>query len=218
LFRPAFSAERGIGQKLVTLDDASVVTMNAGSRLTLSHAFNKNNRNVYLEGEAYFEVEKGAAPFVISAGEAVVKVVGTKFNVYARDGQVRLDVTEGVVELSTTIAGHQEVVRLHAGESSIVEDGKAPKAPEPNQLKDEKPLWMKDFFDFEAVPLKEVCKVLERRFDITILFASPDLDNELVEGSLTTNDLDATMNALVDLAGCTYRVTKDGVYMLELVE
>lgn len=213
LTRPSFAANRGIGQKLVTLDDTSTVTMHAASRLILSHDFNSENRNVYLKGEAFFEVEKGDKPFIIHAGPASIQVVGTKFNVYARDGVVRLDVTEGKVDFSTIVNGERKVERLIAGQSSVVEDGQAPKPPKPNELEGEKPLWMNDLYDVEGITLEAACKVLERRFDVKIKF-DDELGSKPQGGTLILKDLELALESLCLNNGCKFRKVSD-VYILE---
>lgn len=87
----------------VNLPDGSVISLNRNSELTYRTTFGKKGRNVELKGEAYFEISHDAAkPFIISAGEANVKVVGTSFNVITRNAEnaVEVFVTTGKVMLN----------------------------------------------------------------------------------------------------------------------
>lgn len=214
--RPAadvtLTVERGQRFSAFVLKDQSTVTVKSDSNLKLDSDFNRGNRLVTLEGEAYFEIEKGKAPFVIKAGSSRIEVVGTKFFVYARDGVVRLDVTEGIVAFSNQAGGAQ---RVHAGESSAIVGDDLPQAPKPNGLKDKAPEWMRDRFTFDDVPLEEICKALERRFDITIKIDDPKLRSLALKGTLATESLDDTMKALVAMAECHFHRDETGAYVLK---
>jgi ferric-dicitrate binding protein FerR (iron transport regulator) len=102
-----------------TLPDGSRVTLNAGSRISYNKGFGYSNRNLVLDGEAYFEVRKNEeVPFVISAGEAQVKVYGTMFNVkaYKRKPELKVTVSEGSVLLYKTKQPENQT-KLEAGET-----------------------------------------------------------------------------------------------------
>ncbi len=75
----------GNGEKAdIMLADGSHVWINSGSSLTYNEGFNRKERNVYLEGEAYFEVAKDAErPFIVRTGEMDIQALGTAFNVNA---------------------------------------------------------------------------------------------------------------------------------------
>lgn len=84
----------------ITLFDGTNVWLNAGSSLTYKSSFNQNNREVILEGEALFSVQKnGKIPFIVRAGNAQVKVYGTNFNVkaYQNDDRIETVLIEGQV-------------------------------------------------------------------------------------------------------------------------
>ncbi len=86
----------------ITLPDGTKVTLNSNSRLTYPSQFTGKIRGVSITGEAFFEVEPDKSrPFVISAGEARIKVLGTSFNVNARPGNeaVEVVVATGKVEV-----------------------------------------------------------------------------------------------------------------------
>jgi transmembrane sensor len=107
LTRPATSRiQTALGEiRHVPLGDGSKVVVNTGSLLEI--AFTPAERNVRIEqGEAWFKVAKDKArPFIVAAGEARVRAVGTAFAVRKRAGGVDVGVTEGVVDVWT--AGHE---------------------------------------------------------------------------------------------------------------
>ena len=92
------------GQKsIITLFDGTKVILNADSKLKYPSRFNDSLRQVFLEGEAYFEVKHNPQkPFVVHSGELSTKVLGTKFNVSAFpvDNNIKVSLVEGKVVVS----------------------------------------------------------------------------------------------------------------------
>ncbi len=86
----------------ITLPDGTQVWLNAGSKLRYASDFNIAGRKVTLEGEAFFEVTKNREnPFYVMADEAMVKVLGTRFNLkaYPEDNTIETTVSSGIVEV-----------------------------------------------------------------------------------------------------------------------
>lgn len=99
---------------LVELADGSRVTLNAGSELRYPVEFRDSLREVEFRGEGYFEVAKSAAPFVVRAGDARVRVYGTKFNFLYSDA---LSLSEAVlVEGSIGMSVREKEVRIKPNE------------------------------------------------------------------------------------------------------
>ncbi len=89
--------------KVVNLPDGSKISLNRNSELSYRENYGKRNRNVKLTGEAFFEIAPDAAkPFIIDAGKADVKVIGTSFNVITNNNNsaVEVFVATGKVILS----------------------------------------------------------------------------------------------------------------------
>lgn len=90
--------------KTVTLADGTRVTANANTRLSLvENQFNKKNREVWLDGEAYFDVTKNPdKPFIVYSRQLKTTVRGTSFNVkaYPEIGETSITVREGRVEVA----------------------------------------------------------------------------------------------------------------------
>jgi ferric-dicitrate binding protein FerR (iron transport regulator) len=156
------------GRKMsINLDDRSVVSLNAVSSLVVQEGFNRTSREVFLTGEAYFSVEKGELPFVIYTDIAEIKVVGTKFNVFSRNGEVKVGVTEGRVEVSSEHDGAMRSALLGPGQKVSVSRQGFLSEPVPiNQVYF--PAWTTDRLYFEEESLTEVCEELERVFDVEI--------------------------------------------------
>ena len=158
-------AENGQISK-VKLPDGSMVWLNSGSKISYNNLFASNNREVNLEGEAYFEVQKDEdLSFVVNSGEIQVKVHGTKFNVSAYPETENIDVVleSGKVQLlSPDVLSFQYI--LSPGE-------RASFAKITNELNISKvnttkyTSWKNGILNIYNQPLAEVVKRLEKRYN-----------------------------------------------------
>lgn len=88
----------------ITLPDGSKVILNAGTTITYPNAFVSKNREVEINGEAFFEVAHDAEhPFIVKANQINVEVLGTRFNVkaYEEDDWIEVSLSEGKVEVQS---------------------------------------------------------------------------------------------------------------------
>ncbi|MDR2469767.1 MAG: FecR domain-containing protein [Tannerella sp.] len=160
------------GQRIcLTLQDGTVVWLNAQSRLTYPATFDADERHVAVEGEAWFEVAKdGKRPFVVTSGELAIRVLGTKFNVhrYPHETWGCVSLLEGALEVSTP--GQSTPLRLRAGQEATLRDGKMTAAAIRNA---DHFLWKDGIYSFENVTLEEIMKALELYYDTAIEVKDP---------------------------------------------
>jgi len=192
----------------VDLPDGSSVQLNA----VTSFAFNGDEveRVVKLDGEAYFEVKKDGRPFTVNTPRGKVRVLGTSFNVYSREGVMRVSCSTGKVgvsfESSSPDAGQGEAdtYTLTPGQSvSIDANGLVSKASIPdNESLD----WLNGRSVFNARPLSEVIAELERQYDIEIqLPIGQDLE-QLINTGFPHDSLDLALQiALLPLESLKYQ-------------
>ncbi|MDR1455463.1 MAG: FecR domain-containing protein [Tannerella sp.] len=111
-------------KSMVMLPDSSLIWLNAGSRLRYGSAFNRSDREVLIEGEAYFKVsENKAKPFFVKTSTVTLKVLGTSFNVkaYPEEDEVETTVESGSVQVLRNVAGQlMDKLILTAGEKVTV--------------------------------------------------------------------------------------------------
>ena len=112
------------GLSKIELPDGSVVTLNHDTKINYPEKFNGGIREVQIEGEAFFEVQPDVTkPFVIHAGNAVIRVLGTSFNVNAYPGNAEVEVVveTGKVQVSNRKTETKETDRviLNAGEKGV---------------------------------------------------------------------------------------------------
>lgn len=120
---PAYETQPGQSRQ-IALGDGSQITLAPGSRLRAASRWRP--RALSLErGEAFFVVaHQGGQPFTVQAGDALVRVVGTRFNVHRGAGRsVRVEVEQGVVQVSDRPDSRDRAVTLRAGQT-VVADGR----------------------------------------------------------------------------------------------
>ncbi|MCA0237317.1 MAG: FecR domain-containing protein [Bacteroidetes bacterium] len=195
-----------------TLTDGSVVVLNRNSALRIAGNFNKKERRMRLEGEAYFAVAHDREkPFVIEVQQLEVKVVGTEFNVDNRSepGRVKVSVTEGKVQLS---AGAQNLL-LVAGEQAIYESGSGNitrvAKPNPNVL-----AYKNRYFDYDATPLGQVVRELSDVYGVDISLKNKVLENCILHARYDNLELDRVLDLIADSFSLTVE-KKDGKVVLD---
>jgi ferric-dicitrate binding protein FerR (iron transport regulator) len=162
------------GQRLsFTLEDGTLVWLNAQSRLTYPVTFRDEERRVSIEGEAFFEVARDAErPFIVSSGRVDMKVLGTTFNVcsYPDEPYSRISLLEG----SLLVYDPQDplkAVRLKKFEEVVVQNGRMSVFPVTANVA----LWKDGIYSFEDEPFGNILKKLELYYDITIEVKEPSM-------------------------------------------
>lgn len=157
------------------LNDGSKVMLHAGSRLEIPDDFNENERELYLEGEAYFEVAHNEAkPFVVQSKHAYTRVLGTRFLVQAWPEigeRVEVVVSDGKVAFGDIRNGRIDnkvhEVLLTKNKMGVLDNNKPPIVTDVADL-DWYIGWTEGRLEFENRPLTEVLPRLERWYNIEI--------------------------------------------------
>ncbi len=158
-----------VGQRdSVTLPDGSTVVLAPGSRLTVASGFKSGNRDVTLEGAAFFEVKHdGAHPFVVHSRGAEIRDIGTAFSVKTDvNGRVSVAVTHGIVALRDTTSGSAAPVELHAGDRGVLQAGAVAVAR--GTVTDEDMAWTRGQLAYRDAPLAEVQADVRRWYGIEL--------------------------------------------------
>ena len=169
------------GTKVNTLlADGTLVQLNAGSSMRYpSHFGNSQERNISFSGEAIFEVAKNPEkPFKIEVDQTIVEVVGTRFNLsaYANAPSIITTLEEGAVKVYA-INNEATVLDLIPGEQSIWKRANQQLTKEVVNNKDYRS-WTEDKLVFRNIPLTDIFKKLERKFDVTIVVKNETLELE----------------------------------------
>ncbi|MFD0836816.1 FecR family protein [Mariniflexile aquimaris] len=182
----------------IELPDASSVSLNAKSLLAFNKNAWKNEREVTLEGEAFFKVAKGSS-FHVNTKSGTVKVYGTQFNVKQRDDYFEVICYEGLVGV---IYNSQET-KLKPGDSFLIIDGKQIAKEKENRTT---PSWLNNESTFKSLPYKEVIAEFERQYHVDIKLVNIDA-NQLFTGSFAHNNLEIALKAITLPLHVTYSKT-----------
>lgn len=170
------------GQSRILLPDGSVAWINARSELKYSTGFGKTDRQLYLEGEGYFEVQKNdKLPFSVCSGEMEVIATGTIFNVrsYMDDNRWEVNLLEGGVDILVA----DQHYSLHADERVVYDKTSGSVKVEPAEAH-QASLWIKGKLTFYQASIPDIYKMLERHFNVRIDIASDELKEEYFFGSI----------------------------------
>lgn len=185
---------KGVSRE-IELPDGTQVVLNVDSQLRYSRSFTDSIREVFLSGEAYFEVQRDTTrPFIVHAGEMNVKVLGTSFNVrsYSEDTDVRTTLVEGVVEVGSAYAAPVKLEPLQA--AMLNREEKHLKIKKVSR--EEAVSWKEGKLIFMETPLEEVLEDLERKYDVNFKVQSEALYEYLYTGTFDNLTIEEVLKVL----------------------
>lgn len=192
------------------LPDSTKVTLNANSVLRYASDFAAGEREVWLDGEAFFAVvhTRSNQRFLVHTAELQVEVLGTRFNVNSRRGRSRVVLEEGKVKLDPEEKNpHTPEVVLQPGELaefSKSETTIGKKKVDANQYSS----WRNNQLVFVSATLAEVGHLLEDNYGYTVEFRNEELRQKRFTGSAPVEKLPELFQKLSRLFGLT--ITQDG--------
>ncbi len=190
--------------KTLDLPDGSQVVLNANSSISYSEDW---NREVTLDGEAFFEVVEGGR-FLVKTSIGSVEVLGTSFNVFVRDstfevacktGQVKVEIpTKSVSELITpgqSIRLDADTVKRTSVDTDIV--GR----------------WQAGVFYFSDQRLSDVLREIERQFDVEVTL--PDSSDYIFNGYFTNKDIESALEMVCLPLGLSFEKTTQDAFAIK---
>lgn len=154
---------------IITLNDDSKIILNAASKINYPVRFGESKREVYLEGEAFFEASHDSSkPFLVHSSNITTVVLGTKFNVnaYKSDDKISVSLVEGEVKISNQKeAGIEDLVILKPAQQLVYDKNKEISRVE-NFDQQKEVGWKDNILKFNNEPLDKVLSVLERTFGV----------------------------------------------------
>ena len=173
---------------LIELPDNSAVSLNASSSLTYNKSSWNKERDVNLDGEAFFKVAKGST-FNVNTTDGVVTVLGTEFNVKQRDNYFEVVCYEGSVQVTQN---NSDIVILKPGDSFLKINGKLIAREKETLLQ---PSWMNNESSFKSMPFSYVIREFERQYNVTITPQSIDLE-QLFTGSFSHENIEMALKSI----------------------
>ena len=193
-------------QQVVTLLDGSEVILNAKSELKYNKKDWKTNREVFLNGEAFFKVQKGKT-FTVTTINGSVTVLGTQFNVNTNKNFFDVVCYEGSVKVTSNnierIITRNQAVRNNNGLTAYT----------PN-IENENPSWVSGQSSFKSVPLSQVIDALHKQFNID--FDSATIDDAIVfTGSFDNKNLNIALASVFETVNVKYAVSKNKIKLFK---
>lgn len=200
------SFKTSYGEQIVKVfPDGSEITLNANTDIGYSKEGWNKNRTVYLKGEAYFKVKKGA-PFKVVSKQGSVEVLGTEFNVNANNNYFEVKCYTGKVK----------VTNIRKVESFLTK-GKAHRT-----FNDKETHWTFNVLDtfwkkgkssFNRTPFPLVIKALENQFNIKVENTKA-YENEIFTGRFSNNNLNLALKTIFSAMQINYTVKGNTIQLL----
>ena len=187
----------------VSLPDASIAQLNAGSEIMFSEDW-ASERTLELKGQAFFEVVKGSK-FQVVTPSGVVEVLGTSFDVFARDtdfrvscrtGRVRVTAGKQTVEIAPGFTAVLDSDRLLVGEFNLSEAD-----------------WRNGEFIYEEADLTDVMGELSRQYNIQLKL--PAIEGRKYTGRFNNKNLEEALQLVCLPMGLKYTLTNEQVVVIE---
>jgi transmembrane sensor len=203
------------GNHVICLPDGTTVTLSAASSLSYPPAFTaESKREVYLEGQAFFDVRHDSGrPFLVHAGNVNVTVLGTAFNVKAStvDENVTVTVKRGKVRVNDsgstlgTISPRQQVIynkqSQRASQGSVDSDSYLD--------------WRKDDLFCDNLTMTEVTAVLEERFSVSISVDEQVAGADRFTATFSRHEsLDQALKSICEFNGATYKYDRQKAFVI----
>ncbi|WP_099464826.1 MULTISPECIES: FecR family protein [Parabacteroides] len=195
------------------LPDGTNVWLNSCTTIEYAPDYGKSNRDIHLDGEAYFEVAKNKElPFIVkTSGGIDVKAVGTAFNVLAYSDDAKLITTlfSGKVVVQPTLTKQQ--ILLEPNQVAVYYKGR-------NKIEivpyDKKMFaqWRGGALSFEMMYLEDITKLLERNYNVVFRYQNQKIKKLKFSGSFrNSEDLSEILRVIKTNTSITYQVVKDTI-------
>jgi ferric-dicitrate binding protein FerR (iron transport regulator) len=204
-------------QQHIILEDGTQVWLNANSELKYARSFSgKMIREVYLEGEAFFDVsENKEKPFLVHASGLAIKVLGTAFNVrsYAGEHIVETTLVRGKVSLASDAADTDHQVTLLPNQQALFSKDSKTIALEEAVNTENYISWKNGWMIFDNKPFSYIKETLERGYNVTIVME----DENSLTCTFSARFKDKTLQEVLEIFKTTesidYRISGDRVFI-----
>ena len=222
-----YSTKFGETQKII-LPDGSQMNLNANSKVTYQVIKNQQvTREVWVNGEAYFQVSKIKIPqvdkkpldqkFIVHTQDLDIEVIGTAFNVFNRREQTEVILNEGSIKLY--LKGNSEVshILMNPGDK-VVFSVKNQQFTKTKINPDKYLAWKNNKLILDEVNLKEIAQILKDNYGLNIIFQDKALEDKKFVGSIPSNDIEALFTALSKLYDIQVEKQGDNIILSKMID
>ena len=194
------------------LPDGSKVWLNANSELKYTNRFNGEIREVYLKGEAFFDVKRDEKrPFTIQTKDITTTVLGTSFNIKAVGGEdIEVTVATGTVRVTPSATAGKQSVLLSSHQQAAFNPATQSFIQKEVDL-DIYLTWKEDKLIFNEINLSKAIAMLENRYEVDIILKNEGLANCTIIGEHENESLENVLKAMQFVLGFDYSFKSPGV-------
>lgn len=197
------------GKQLVRLPDGSTVILNDNSSLKYNQSsFNNKTREVTLTGEAFFDIKRNKTkPFIVHTGKVQTKVLGTAFNINARNSSdnIEVTVTRGKVQVGDTekiygiITPNQQI---KVNKNTLLFEQNTISAAVVTE-------WKSNYLILDDINMEEAVALISQKYKVHILLSNEKIKNCRITASfLNEEDLDHVLKVICSVTETEYRYNK----------
>lgn len=202
-----------LGEKsILTFLDGTKITLNAGSKLKFPVGTAQKVWEVYLEGEAYFEVHPDKyRQFVVHSENLSTTVLGTKFNVNAfpEEKTITVSLVEGSVKVSKNEKGNSESLLVLQPKQQLLYDKESQLSTFEEFDLQKAVGWKDNSFKFESEPLSKVLSQLEKAYGVKFELLNKSYANRKITAKFEDSPLWTISEVIKKLTGLEYRIIKE---------
>ncbi|BDW93080.1 hypothetical protein MACH07_19120 [Flagellimonas marinaquae] len=192
------------------LSDGTLVHLNSGTTITYPINFIKGkNREVFIKGEAYFDVTSDKAhPFLVHSDQVTVEVLGTQFNVssYPENPEIQTVLVEGQVAMRNSETDEGDMILTPGTKGSWNKTTLSSLMSEVDV--DLYTSWIGGELVFRDTPFNEILTMLERRYNVSIENKNTDLNNKVLNArfSVEIETIDDVLRSMKNILGYNYQI------------
>ena len=200
--------------KFILLEDSSRIWLNASSSLEFPDQFDAAKREVFLSGEAYFDIKHAdKIPFIIHTGNVSTTVLGTAFNIKAYPGQknITISVSRGKVKITRNDGWETTLIK---GQQLKLNEEKE-EATEKNIPAEKIAAWQQGNIVFDDETMEDIISDMERIYNVTIYISHQTLDGVKISTSFKREiGVEQALQVLCKLTDTELK-QKDGEYIIQ---
>lgn len=202
----------------IKLSDGTWVWLNSGSKLRFPQHFasDSESRDVYLEGEAFFDVTKNAQkPFVVNAGNINIEVLGTRFNLsaYGSDDAIATTLVEGAVNIYETGTPTKRTRLDPSYQANFI---KATQSLGKQKVDTSLyTAWMQNIVVINDLTFPEILKKLERTHNVTFINKATQLNDAVFRGEFHNESVESILNTIALSTPFSFKIDQNKITILK---
>lgn len=200
----------------IFLPDGTAVWLNTNSTLVYAPDFGVTKREVFLKGEAFFDVHKDTKNFIVNAEAFTIQVKGTRFNVraYTNEENIRTTLEEGSVDLMVNNTGDGERYAMKPGDQ-ITFNAQQRVVTRQTVNPSDYTAWKEDMLIFDDTPLADIILKLENRYKVHVLINDTLAKRERLTMTIGTENLNEVLEFIQVSSRLKIRKENTNIYIYE---